>query len=52
MRVLAPLLGHPLYANICAVSQEARNKRIKRLKAAMENGEIICPEGEADCARE
>ena len=48
---LAPLLCHPLYANICAVSQEARNKRIKRLTGAMENGEIICPEGEADCAR-
>jgi hypothetical protein len=49
---LAPLVCHPLYTNICVVNQEARNKRIERLKGAIVSGEIICPEGEADCAKE
>lgn len=49
---LAPLVCRPLYKNICVVSQEARNKRIKRLTGAIEGGEVICPEGDEDCARE
>lgn len=49
---LAPLVCHPLYANICAASKESRNNRIKRLKGAIANGEILCPEGEADCVKE
>lgn len=49
---LAPLVCHPLYANICAVNKEARNNRIRRLKGAIASGEIICPEGEKNCAKE
>lgn len=50
--LLAPLVCHPLYANIRAVSKEARNNRVKRLKKAIVSGEIICPVGEGDSVRE
>lgn len=50
--LLAPLVCHPLYANICVVKREARNKRIERLLGAIASGEIACPEGETNCVKE
>lgn len=50
--LLAPLVCHPLYANICVVSQEARTRRVKGLLGAIESGEIICGEDGEACVEE
>ena len=50
--LLAPLVCHPLYANICVVSQEARTRRIEGLLDAIVSEEIVCGEGGEACAEE
>lgn len=50
--LLAPLVCHPLYANICIVSQEARTRRIKELLGAIASGAIVCGESGENCVAE